>query len=110
MQHLRGAWTSSSQHPYGTMLWAAACIGFFGFLCTGGFTVPCIEGYNPGVDHNLANLALDSHSEPSMVLIMFCGIRTEAYRFREIVRTESDRQTQTKYNTYAHFPQSKMAD
>lgn len=43
--------------------------GFFEFLRAGKFTVPFPQSYDPEVHLNLANLALDSHTQPTMVRI-----------------------------------------
>ena len=66
MQHLQRSWVGEEPHADGTMLWAAACTGFFGFLRAGEFTVPSPATYDPEVHLNLADLALDSHSNPTV--------------------------------------------
>ena len=76
MQHLRRAWTSSSKHPEGLMLWAAACVGFFGFIRAGEFTVP---SYDPELHLNLADLALDSHDEPTVARIRIKQSKTDPF-------------------------------
>ena len=80
MQNLRRAWTGSSEHPEGPMLWAAACVGFFGFLRAGEFTVPSTETYDPEVHLNLADLALDSHVEPTVARIRIKQSKTDPFR------------------------------
>ena len=69
MQHLQRMWVGDNPHEEGTMLWAAACTGFFGFLRAGEFTVPSPATYDPEVHLNLGDLELDSHSNPSVVRI-----------------------------------------
>ena len=80
MQNLRRAWTGSSEHPEGPMLWAAACVGFFGFLRAGEFTVPSTETYDPEVRLNLVDLALDSHVEPTVARIRIKQSKTDPFR------------------------------
>ena len=80
MQNLRRAWTGSSEHPEGPMLWAAACVGFFGFLRAGEFTVFSTETYDPEVHLNLADLALDSHVEPTVARIRIKQSKTDPFR------------------------------
>ena len=80
MQHLREAWLTVPPHPEGAMLWAVACVGFFGFLRAGEFTVPSAEGYDPEVHLNLADLAVDSHSDPSMIQLRIKQSKTDPFR------------------------------
>ena len=67
MHKLRDVWLSAPEHPDHTMLWAAACERFFGFLQAGEFTVPSAQAYDPEVHLNLQDLGLDSHLQPSLV-------------------------------------------
>ena len=80
MQHLRRVWIGDKPHPEGSMLWAAACVGFFGFLRAGEFTVPSVGNYDPEVHLNLTDLAVDSHSQPSMVRIRIKQSKTDPFR------------------------------
>ena len=62
------------------MLWAAACIGFFGFLRAGEFTVPSPEAYDPEVHLNLGDLTLDSHTHPTLVRLKIKHSKTDPFR------------------------------
>ena len=62
------------------MLWAAACIGFFGFLRAGEFTVPSAEAYDPDTHLNLSDIALDSHTSPSVVRVSIKQSKTDPFR------------------------------
>lgn len=64
----------------GTMLWAAACVGFFGFLRAGEFTVPSIRAYDPSTHLNLSDKALDSHTSPSIVRLSIKQSKTDPFR------------------------------
>ena len=62
------------------MLWAAAYTGFFGFLRAGEFTVPSLQGYDPEVHLNLGDLAIDSHTAPSLIRIRIKQSKTDPFR------------------------------
>ena len=51
------------------MLWASFCIGFFGFLRAGEFTVPGDRTFDPGVHLCVRDIALDSHTSPTLVRV-----------------------------------------
>ena len=80
MRRLQRAWVVDAQHPEGAMLWAAACVGFFGFLRAGEFTVPSVEAFDPEVHLCLSDLALDSHTEPTMFCIRIKQSKTDPFR------------------------------
>ena len=50
------------------MLWAAFCLGFFGFMWSGEFTCPSVDGFTADLltPHDVA---VDSHSSPSHVVV-----------------------------------------
>jgi len=78
--HLKARWLHEPAHPDNVMLWAAACTGFFGFLRAGEFTVPSVRGYDPEVHLNVSDLALDSHTAPSLFRIKIKQSKTDPFR------------------------------
>ena len=62
MRSLKSAWMSPFPTPDRLMLWAAACTGFF------------------EVHLNLADVAVDSHSAPSMVWVKVKQSKTDPFR------------------------------
>ena len=51
-----------------TMLWAACCTGFFGFLRAGEFTCPSIRAFTQNMI-GPQDVSVDSHDNPSTVMI-----------------------------------------
>ena len=80
LQCLYEVWLGQPAWAEGVMLWAAACIGFFGFLRAGEFTVPSAEAYNPDTHLILSDIALDSHTSPSVVRVSIKQSKTDPFR------------------------------
>ena len=80
LRNLKPVWLSSSPHPDSIMLWAASCSGFFGFLRAGEFTTPSLQAYDASVHLSLSDLAVDSHSSPSMVRLRIKQSKTDPFR------------------------------
>ena len=58
---------------------AAFCVGFFGFLRAGEFTVS--EGsFDPGSHLSFEDIALDCHFNPSVILIHLKASKTDPFR------------------------------
>ncbi len=62
-----------------TMLWAACCLGFFGFLRSGEFTVPTSNSYDSRRHLSVADIAVDSHSNPTMVAVRLRVSKTDQF-------------------------------
>ena len=62
------------------MLWAACCLAFFGFLRCSEFTVPSQEEYDPDVHLSLVHIALDDHSNPTVIQVTIKQSRTDPFR------------------------------
>ena len=79
LRAIRSQWGACWDHPDTVMLWAAFCIGFFGFLRAGEFTVP-----DGAYDHNahlsFNDIAIDSHVSPSVLLIHLKASKTDPFR------------------------------
>ena len=80
LQRLREAWLAQPTQTEGIMLWAAACVGFFGFFRTEEFTVPSAEAYNPATHLSLSDIALDSHTSPTMARLRIKQSKTDPFR------------------------------
>ena len=58
-------WSQEDRHD-AAMLWAASCMGFFGFMRAGEFTCPSLQAYTPAMLCP-ADVSVDSHHAPSVV-------------------------------------------
>ena len=61
---LRTHWASRVDKRDAMMLWAACCLGFFGFLRAGEFTIPSLVIFDPSTHLTVNDVAVDSHSSP----------------------------------------------
>ena len=80
LQMLRRVWCITPLEPDNTMLWAAACVGFFGFLRAGEFTVPSPGAYDPDTHLNLNDLAIDNHSNLASVRLRIKQSKMDPFR------------------------------
>lgn len=46
------------------MVWAACCVGFFGYLQAGEMTVPSDKEFDPSVHLSFCDIAVDNHMDP----------------------------------------------
>lgn len=74
-----------------TMIWAAMCTGFFGFLRAGEFTTD--GAFDPSTHLSCQDIAIDSHSHPSVMRLLIKKSKTDqfgtgAYIF--LARTNAD--------------------
>ena len=60
------------------MLWAAFCLGFFGFMRAGEFTCPSMKTYNPDM-LSPADVAVDSHSAPTCITVHLSRSKTDPF-------------------------------
>ena len=80
MRSLHAVWISEHPDPDNVMLWAAACMEFFGFLRAGEFTSPLANAFDPEVHLCLSDIALDSHTSPTMVRLQIKQSKTDPFR------------------------------
>ena len=68
-----------SQQPVSydkTMLWAAFCLGFFGFMRSGEFTSTALQGSNECM-LSVADVAIDSRQNPQVLTVFICRSKTD---------------------------------
>ena len=80
LRRLKGVWSRAGSEMDTKLIWAASCIGFFGFLRAGEMTVPSESDYNPTVHLNHSDIALDHKSHPSLVRITIKQSKTDPFR------------------------------
>ncbi len=61
-------------------VWAACCLGFFGFLRSGEFTIPTRSTFDSRVHLTPQDVALDSHSHPTTMRVHIKASKTDQYR------------------------------
>ena len=80
LRKLKHIWEEESSQPNRIMLWAACCLGFFGFLRMGEMTVPSQEAYDPAVHLNKGDVAVDDPAAPSIIKITIKQSKTDPFR------------------------------
>ena len=61
------------------LLWAACCLGFFGFLRSGEFTTQS-DNYDPSWHLSVQDVAVDSLENPSVLQVRIKGSKTDQLR------------------------------
>ena len=77
---IKSIWDEDSSDSDKIMLWAACCIGFFGFLRAGEFTVPGDDAYDPTVHLSHEDIAVDNPMKPWVVRITIKQSKTDPFR------------------------------
>ena len=62
------------------MLWAACCLGFFGFLWAGEITVNC--AFDPSIHLTVPDLQVDAEVNPSSLRVCIKSSKTDPFRQR----------------------------
>ena len=82
LRHLKSQWTCHAGELKYMMLWAACCVGFFGFLRAGEFTSQPRQDFEPSSSLTPEDIAVDRRhcSNPSMVCIHLKCSKTDPFR------------------------------
>ena len=74
---MKEVWNSHPKAFDNIMLWAACCLCYFGFLRSGEITVPSENTYDKSVHLNMADVAVDSITSPSLVRVTIKQINSD---------------------------------
>ena len=78
LQVLYSAWSESPVSFNRTMLWAACCMGFFGFMRAGEFTCAS-EADSPQQMLLVGDVSVDSHTSPSFIAVHLRHSKTDMF-------------------------------
>ena len=80
LRYLRSSWEKSHGHFDGTMLWAACCMCFFGFLRSGEIVVPADSAYDRGVHLSWGDVRVDNTADPQYLEVHIKASKTDPFR------------------------------
>lgn len=79
---LEKVFTALNRDPYkyeNKLLWAACCLGFFGFLRSGEFTTSSSQ-FDPSWHLSIQDISVDSITNPSVLQVVIKGSKTDQFR------------------------------
>ena len=62
------------------MLWAACCLGFFGFIRAGEFTATSVGDFDPSTSLCISDMSVDDRENLSMVCVVLRQSKTDPFR------------------------------
>ena len=77
---LKFQWSPHAADANFIMLWAAYCVGFFGFMRAGEFTVKSANDCDPASSLTVQDISVDQHTNPSIVCIHLKQSKTDPFR------------------------------
>ena len=80
LRALESYWHSNlADHDY-SMLWAAACMCFFGFMRAGELVVPSDSSFDPSCHLAFGDVLVDSRDSPSYLAVRIKASKTDPFR------------------------------
>ena len=80
LQAIKTCWATRAVEPDTIMLWAACCMGLFGFIRVGEFTIKSTQEVDQQTCLLVQDVAVDSHTNPSMVRVHLKQSKTDPLR------------------------------
>ncbi len=80
LRQLRSAWEKLANPLNRNMLWAAACMCFFGFLRSGEVVVPSAKAFDPAIHLCRGDVRVDSRDSPSYLEVSIKASKTDVFR------------------------------
>ena len=80
MRNLRCYWRSNHTERDYIMLWAVACMCFFGFMRTGELVVPSDSGFDPSCHLAAGDVFVNNRSSPSYLVVNVKVSKTNPFR------------------------------
>ena len=80
LEQLRRVWNRDPSEWDHVMLWAACCVGFFGFLRSGELTAPEKEKFDLKQHLTVKDIALDNQATPQTISIRIKQSKTDPFR------------------------------
>ena len=79
LRQSKGIWEGLEDRHKGRILWAVACLCFFGFLRTGEAVVPSQRSYDPQWHRSMGDVRLDNHDWPSFLEVHIKYSKTDVF-------------------------------
>ena len=80
LRSLWSVWSAQVNDPDVVMLWAACCLGFFGFMRAGEFTCPTGNQFDPEAMLTPMDVAVDQVQSPSVLAVTLKQSKTDPFR------------------------------
>ena len=80
LEQLRRIWNRDSSNHDHIMLWAACCVGFFGFLRSGEMTTSEVGEFDPGQHLTVRDITVDDIQNPRVVSVRIKQSKTDPFR------------------------------
>ena len=78
LRHLYSVWSTAPISYENCMLWAACCLRFFAFLCSGEFTCTAKGAQNSSV-LSWGDVRVNSHSQPEYLVLLLRHSKTDIF-------------------------------
>ena len=80
LMRMRREWDRKPTDWDHIMLWAASCLGFFGFLRSGELTAPHVGEFDPGQHLSFADVSADNPQNPRILAVCIKQSKTDSFR------------------------------
>lgn len=104
LNRIKELWSARSTEPDIIMLWAAACLCFFGFFRSGELTVPSAQGFDPTIHLSWGDVAVDNPTNPTAIRVLLKRSGIEDSVIRTLGRWNS-----TAFLSYIRTPRENLA-